>query len=74
MFFQCYYCFSIIQSHVSVRGHSESMFAQDSQLLTPTPSLFGLVCFQATPHPHSSTQGTFVLARTHPLPLQFLYL
>ena len=35
----------------------------------PTPPLFVLVCFQAYPPP--PPQGTFVVARTHPLPHNF---
>ena len=53
----------------SKRGHSKSTFAQESRVFTPPPSsppapLFVLVRFWA---PHTS-QGTFVLARIHPLP------
>ena len=56
----------------SVWGHSKSMRAQDSRFLTPAPPLlFVLVCFQATLPSPFQPQGTFVLARTHPLSLYF---
>ena len=52
-------------------GHSKSTFSQDSRVLTPPPPcLFALARFRAT-LPPSILQGTFVLARTHPLPLNF---
>ena len=37
--------------HITFRGHSKSMFAQDFQVLTPPPPspLLALVCFQAPP-------------------------
>ena len=35
------------------------------------PPLFVLVCFRAPPPTITPTQGTFVLARTRPLPLNF---
>ena len=54
------------------RGHSKSIFAQDSRVLTPPPPtpllLFALVRFRAFPPPPSST---FDLVRTHSLPLNF---
>ena len=55
---------------IYIRGHSKSMFAQDSRVLTPTPPLFALVRFQAPSVP-LHPQGTFVLARPHPLTLIF---
>ena len=36
-----------------------------------SPSLFALVCFRAPPPPPRVLQGTFALAWTHPLPLNF---
>ena len=56
----------------SVWGHSKSTLAQDYRVLTPAPpSLFVLVCFQATLPSPLQPQGTLVLARTHPLSLYF---
>ena len=55
---------------INIRGHSKSTFAQDSQVLTPTPLLFALVRFRAPSAP-LHPQGTFVLARPHPLTLIF---
>ena len=45
------------------KGYSKSIFGQDS----PPPTLFALVRFRAP----SPLKGTFVVVRTHPLPLNF---
>ena len=63
-------CFSITWLRL-LRGHSKSMLAQDSWVFTPPSSLFTLVCFGALPPHPSPRQGTFVLARNYPLPLNF---
>ena len=54
-----------------VMGHLKSTFSQDSRVLTP-PLLpcSPLFVFQHPPFP----QGTFLLARTHPLPLNLFKL
>ena len=49
-----------------LRGHSKSMFAQDSRDLTPPSPLVCPCSFSSTPSP---PKGMFVLARTLPLPL-----
>ena len=57
-----------------IGGHSKSTFAQDSRVLTsPPPRFFTLVHFQAQhPPPHPPWYICFfVLAGTHPLPLNF---
>ena len=53
------------------RGHSKSIFAQDSRVLTPPPPpcyCSPLFVFEHSPPPPSST---FDLVRTHSLPLNF---
>ena len=49
------------------------MFAQDSQVLSPLPPCSPLFIFEhpQTPPDPLTPQGTFILARTHPLPLNF---
>ena len=49
-----------------VRRHSKSTFAQDSRVLTTPPP-----CLRAPPPPPPKKKGTFVLARTNPLSLNF---
>ena len=55
--------------------HSKSTLAQDSRVLTPLlPPLIALVRFRITPSPYPHPlprQGTFALAGTHTLPLNF---
>ena len=53
------------------KGTFKNTFAQNSRILTPPPSLFALVRFRAPLPLPPPPQGTFVLARTHPLPLNF---
>ena len=54
-----------------VWGHSKSTFAQDSRFLTLSHPLFDFVRFQKLLPSPPLPQGTFILARTHPLPLSF---
>ena len=63
-------CFRITWLRL-LRGHSKSTFAQDSRVLTLPSPLFALVRFGVLPPHPSPRQGTFVLARTYPLPLNF---
>ena len=63
-------CFRITWLRL-LRGHSKSTFAQDSRVLTPPSPLFALVRLGVLPPHPSPRQGTFVLARTYPLPLNF---
>ena len=51
------------------QGNLKSVFAQDYRVLTPPSTLIVIVCFRDPPFPFP--KGTFVLATTHPLPLNF---
>ena len=53
-------------------GHLKSTFAHNFEVLLPLPPCMLLFIFEhPPPFPPIPPQGTFVLGRNHPLPLNF---